>query len=88
MAKYLKFVEGPPSKSGKTKTWYVVQKQNEIHLGWIGWWGSWRRYAFYPKDQTVYEEQCLMDITAFIVRKTKQHRTNARIMRIQYNGKR
>lgn len=76
---FLKFVEGPPSKSGRTKTWWVVQKQNDIHLGWIGWWGSWRRYAFYPKADTVYEEKCLAQIAEFIIAKTKEHRARIKV---------
>lgn len=69
---FLKFVEGPLKP--RTRTWWVVQKQNDIHLGWIGWWGAGRRYAFYPKADTVYEEDCLHQIAEFIVDETKKHR--------------
>lgn len=71
---YIKFIEGPPAKSGLTRTWWVVQTRGDLHLGWIGWWASWRRYAFYPKEKTVYEETCLGEIAAFIVQETERHR--------------
>lgn len=79
---YIKFVEGPKSKSGKTQTWWIVQKQKDLHLGWVGWWGSWRRYAFYPKPNTVFEEVCLRDITAFITERTRAHREALKIARL------
>lgn len=71
-AKFLAFYVAPPKP--KTKVWWVVQRQNDIHLGWIGWWASWRRYAFYPKPNTVYEEACLRDIARFCEEQTKKHR--------------
>jgi hypothetical protein len=69
---YIKFVEGPPKS--KTKTWWVVNKFDEIHLGWIGWFGKWRKYGFYPKADTVYEEVCLREIASFCESETKAHR--------------
>jgi poly-D-alanine transfer protein DltD len=71
-AKHLKFVEGPSKP--KTKTWWVVNKHDDIHLGWIGWFARWRKYAFFPKPETVYEEDCLQDIADFCIRKTKDHK--------------
>lgn len=49
---HIKFVPAPPKP--KTKVWWVVNKHDDIHLGWIGWFGRWRKYAFYPKEETVY----------------------------------
>lgn len=69
---FLRFVQAPPKP--KTKVWWVVQRQRNIHLGWVGWWASWRRYAFYPKADTIFEETCLQDIARFCIEQTKAHR--------------
>ncbi len=70
--KHIKFVEGPPKP--KTLTWWVVNKYDDTHLGWIGWFARWRKYSFFPKPETVYEEDCLRDIASFCEMKTKEHR--------------
>lgn len=43
--KHIKFVEGP--NKPKTKTWWVVNKYDDFHLGWVGWFAKWRKYAFF-----------------------------------------
>ena len=72
MGKHLEFHEGPPKP--KTRTWFVVNSHDNFHLGWIGWFGRWRKYAFYPKPDTVYEEDCLRQIAEFCVDATKSRR--------------
>jgi len=71
-AKHLKFVIAPPKP--RTKVWWVVQRQSDFQLGWIGWWGTWRRYSFFPKPDTVYEVDCLRDLANFCEQQTKAHR--------------
>ena len=78
---YIRFVEGPSKP--KTKTWWVVTRDDATHLGWIGWFGRWRKYAFYPKSDTVYEEVCLRDIARFCLAETLKRRE----ARIAGNGK-
>lgn len=53
------------SKSGKTKIYSVISNEHII-LGTIKWKASWRKYAFYPEDNTLYEQDCLRDITVFL----------------------
>ena len=50
----------------KTKVWEVTTKDDSATLGYIKWFGRWRCYAFFPEKNTVYERQCLRDITEFI----------------------
>jgi len=69
---YIRFVEGSPKP--KTRTWWVVTRDDDVHLGSIGWFGRWRKYAFWPKPNTVYEEICLRDIADFCVSQTTKHR--------------
>lgn len=78
--KHLKFVPAPPKP--KTKVWWVVNKYDDIHLGWIGWFARWRKYAFFSKPECVFEEDCLKDIADFCVHKTKDHRENLKTNRI------
>jgi hypothetical protein len=35
-------------------------------LGIIKWFGRWRQYAFFPDNGTVYNVECLNDITIHI----------------------
>ncbi len=75
--KHLHFTEGP--NKPKTKTWYVVNKHDDIQLGWVGWFARWRKYAFFPKIKTVYEEDCLKDIAQFCIDKTVEHKQARKI---------
>ncbi len=54
------------SASGKTEMWAVISKRGGHFLGSLRWYARWRRYAFYPADNTVYSAGCLRDIGAFI----------------------
>ena len=71
--KHLKFIEGP--NKPKTRTWFVVNKYDDINLGWIGWFARWRKYAFFPKEGTVFEEDCMRDISDFCVEMTNHHKS-------------
>lgn len=51
--------------TGKTKVWDIKTKHGEI-LGFIGWHGPFRKYAFFPADSTIYDASCLNDIMSFI----------------------
>lgn len=61
--KWIKFVlaEHKP----KTSVYNVLTKEN-VYLGQIKWYPSWRCYAFYPANDTIFEKTCLQDINNFI----------------------
>ena len=64
MAKWINFVlikEGE-----KTNVWQVNTKNKSEPLGLIKWFPGWRKYALFPYGNTVYENECLKDIAAFI----------------------
>lgn len=70
--KHIMFVPGPSKP--KTKTWAIHSiDQPGIQLGWVCWYGHWRKYGFFPDAQTVFEQDCLRDIAAFIEKKTREH---------------
>lgn len=55
------------SKSGKTKIFEVVSKNDEqTSLAIIKWHPTWRRYALFPKQDTFWEKGCLRFITKFL----------------------
>lgn len=62
------------SPSGKTKVWEVTTADKQYILGYIKWFGSWRKYAFHPQPNTVFEHKCLTDIAAFCEEQSKQKR--------------
>lgn len=76
--KHVRFEFLEMSSSGKTKVWEVQTTENNLTLGYIRWFGSWRRYAFFPNFKSVFEWTCLRDIANFCEEKTREHRTNKR----------
>lgn len=58
----------------KTSVWEVQAKSSRVLLGTIKWYGGFRKYAFFPEIDTVYEEDCMRDISDFIEAKTREHK--------------
>jgi hypothetical protein len=71
---WLTFVEAGTSTSGKTRLWAVTAKADGGRLGTVLWWAPWRKYAFVPTGDPVFEEDCLRDVAAFCERQTRDHR--------------
>lgn len=77
--KFITFRGPIMSESGKTKIWVVETKTNEarrhgiLSLGAIKWYSPWRKYAFLPHPDTVFEQDCLTDIATFCRNATKDH---------------
>lgn len=72
MSKWLNFVPGLPKP--KTDTWLVTTKEGSRVLGEIKWFSQWRKYGFFPYVGSLFEEDCLNDIAAFIKEKTAEHK--------------
>lgn len=49
----------------KTKAWEVRSLASST-LGLIKWYTPWRRYAFFPGMDTIFDAACLKDIIVFI----------------------
>ena len=64
MAKWIEFKIR--KDNGVTKIWEIKPKDNESPLGFIRWYSPWRKYAFFPIENTLYEPTCLRDIAEFI----------------------
>lgn len=54
-------------KGRKTPIYYIRPvKDDFIMLGSVQWHTGFRKYAFYPMGDTVFDKQCLEDIVYFI----------------------
>ena len=71
---HIRFTLREPDPRKKTLFWWVLSKHDLTTLGGIGWFGRWRKYAFFPKRDTAYEEVCLRELAAFCERKTVEHK--------------
>lgn len=65
-SKWLLFDLMPRRNGLKTDRWLVYNKDAEIQIGEIKWYGPFRAYSFFPKNDCVFESTCLQDITNFI----------------------
>ena len=74
VSKWIQFVHDGSSESGKTSVWTVITNEGYTPLGQIKWFARWRKYAFFPHTNTVFEEDCLRDISFFCEQATRQHR--------------
>lgn len=82
MKSYIKIEASRQSESGKTIIYNVWTDAGSTHtsgvstvlLGEIRWYGAWRKYAFFPSQQTLFEEVCLREIAMFIENRTQAHR--------------
>lgn len=65
--------------TGKTQVFSILPKgdpESLIEIGQIKWYPAWRKYAFFPEPNCVFESQCLTDIINFI-NELMQHRRDA-----------
>ena len=62
-SKYLEFIE--QAKPGRRMV-AVRSKTSGVELGGISWYSRWRQYIFIPNPETLWSQDCLDDIAAFI----------------------
>lgn len=58
-------------EGAKTSAWDVVSKRHGSVLGTISWWGAWRQYTFFPYEETVFNPDCMREISGFIDQQMK-----------------
>ena len=71
---HIKFQDAGPSDSGKTHRWIVRAIADNVALGTIQWWPSWRKYTYCPIASTVYEHVCLREIAEFFESRTGEQK--------------
>jgi hypothetical protein len=80
-AKWIGFQLEERRSGAKTDTWHVWSlKEPRAHLGIVKWYGGWAKYVFFPGAATLYEEDCLRDLAAFIEAETLKQRKGRRAM--------
>lgn len=61
----------------KTHEW-SIRKDSEYalaeYLGLVKWNGAWRRYAFYPDNDTFWDQSCLVEVSAFLIKVNREWR--------------
>ena len=64
MSKYLEFrtIDTEP----KTFVYGIFSKSHGNKLATVQWYPQWRQYSFFPKENTVWNNECLQDIINFI----------------------
>lgn len=54
------------SPSGKTGLWEIRSVADRELLGAVRWHGPWRQYVFYPEWSTLWNPDCLDEVSAFL----------------------
>jgi len=66
MNEFIEFEYMGTTASGKTKAWMIKSRRTGTMLGEVKWFGRWRRYAFFPCQDTIWNPDCLVAVTDFI----------------------
>lgn len=51
---------------GKTRKISVSNSQNGVLIGMIKFYPQWRKYVFYPETYTLFDVDCLTEITQML----------------------
>lgn len=73
LKKYIRFDCLGSSDTGKTKIWQLTNVKYGAATGFVKWHGAWRKYCFFPLDDTLFDWDCLRLIAEFCEAKTKEH---------------
>jgi hypothetical protein len=74
--KYLTFLQRPRREGRKTDE-VAVFGRRDTYLGEIKWFGRWRQYAFFPEAGTVWNTDCLAEVSAQILKLMAARRDQA-----------
>ena len=64
------------SPSGKTQKWTVRSAADggNTLLGEIRWFSNWRQYCFYPAADTIWNSDCLDEVTRYLAKVNREHK--------------
>ena len=77
MPSWIKFIETPAVLGRKTRVWNIYTQKEDFegqNLGEIKFYPQWRKYAFFPARQTLFEQDCLREIATFCEAETTRWR--------------
>lgn len=63
---YIGFILDEDRSQNRVTNWWNVRALDGTILGVVKWTSRWRRYAFFPEPNTMFEGECLFDITQFV----------------------
>lgn len=72
---YVRFAEIEAPKNFKTKIWDVTTIDRAGLLGQVKWYAQWRKYTFFPNNNTLFDFDCLSEIAEFVAKETTEHGT-------------
>jgi hypothetical protein len=78
MKTWIKFHELNMRDGRKTKVWAVLTIDGLTVLGHVQWFAPWRKYAYFPKKDTIYEQDCMRVLSQFIEAETSNHKLKAK----------
>ena len=62
--KYIEFIM--TGSKPKTAIWRCQSRRSGDVLGYVHWYGPWRQYCFFPAEESVFNDGCLLDIVDFL----------------------
>lgn len=65
--KYFRVVREDIKEGRKTPVFHILDNDDE-EIGVIKWYGSWRKYCFFPNGETLWDSNCLISITYLLVK--------------------
>lgn len=74
--KWISTTEAP--STGKTKRFWVTSKDGGVALGTVKWHPAWRKFAFFPEPNTLFEPDCLRDLATFCETETGKRKAERR----------
>lgn len=63
-------------KNRKTPVLTIYSKEG-YNLGEIRWYGAWRKFCFYPNEDTIWDNKCLEEIVSFLNKYNKDWRNKS-----------
>lgn len=76
--KYIQIELRGTSPTGKTQRWRVHNFEHNTVIGWIKWYGAFKKYVFYAETQdmdwVLFDSDCLRMIADFLDNVNKVHR--------------
>lgn len=46
----------------KTPIYYIFSKLSATCIGTIKWYGAWRKFCFFPENETIWDTKCLLQL--------------------------
>ncbi len=72
-----KYMDARLTARRKTDQWTIRPLRGGTDLGVVKWFGRWRQYAFYPASGTIFNPDCMDEISQFARGLSIKHRVMA-----------